>query len=917
MTLGTDDLSRLPRLTKEAPVRRRSARTISLRSLVAAGATAALLAAGLPATAQAADDPVFISEIHYDNVGADTGEAIEVQAPAGTNLSGWSLVLYNGSGGGTYGSAAPLPSPVPDSGVVVVTYPTDGIQNGSPDGVALINASGAVVEFLSYEGTFTATNGPASGMTSVDIGVSEPASTPVGHSLQKISGTWNAPAANTFGVRNSGGTDPDPDPEPEPDPEEVLISAVQGSGASSPMVGADVIIDGIVTSLFTSNDAPDGFFLQEEDADRDDDPATSEGVFVFCRGECPAEGDLSVGDRVTARGLVNEYFGMTQVSTNVTNGSITVVSEGNPLPTPVPISLPASGSTKNAATFEATEGMVVTIPGTLAVSEYFELARYGQLVLTAGERPYQFTHSTTPSASGYAAFVADLDTRRIILDDDNNTQNDAVLGPDNNEPYPWPQGGLSLDNKVRGGDTITGLTAVMHWSFAGQSGTDAWRLRPIDGVDYTFTSVNPEPEQPEDVGGRLTVVSYNVLNYFATVDTTTSTSSGPCGPSGTMDCRGADSEQERTRQLAKIAAGLSQIDADVAGLLEIENDEGLATQQIVDALNLLQGPGTYAAVETGYIGTDAIKTALIYQPATVTPVGDYALLDSSVDPRFLDHRNRPVLIQTFEENATGERFTIAVNHLKSKGSSCASDGDPDRADGQGNCAGVRTAAAEALADYLLTDPTGSGDEDFLIVGDLNSYAKEDPIMALAAAGYTDLHAEFEGGLGYSYVFDGQLGYLDTALANDSLLGQVTGATSWHINADEIPLFDYNDDVFDAGEANFDRESNARPLYAPDALRSSDHDPVIVGLTLGDPAERIAAVRAMLTTMQIQGGVRTALDGKLRAALVDLEKGDVQRACGRLTDFINQTRALPTKHLSASDAAVLRRQAEQIQVMLGC
>src|SRR5690606_1834351 len=118
--------------------------------------------------------------------------------------------------------------------------------------------------------------------------------------------------------------------------------------------------------------------------------------------------------------------------------------------------------------------------------------------------------------------------------------------------------------------------------------------------------------------------------------------------------------------------------------------------------------------------------------------------------------------------------TIAVNHLKSKGSSCASDGDPDRNDGQGNCAGVRTDAAIALAEYLATDPTGSGDPDFLIVGDLNAYAKEDPITALVERGYTDLHAAYEGAEGYSYVFDGQLGYLDTALANEPLLGQVTG-----------------------------------------------------------------------------------------------------------------------------------------------
>ena len=995
--------------------------TVSMRRAGAVFAAASLLVAGLPAITQAnpsdmapmqtTDGPVFISEIHYDNVGVDVGEAIEVTAPVGSDLTGWSVVLYNGNGGGTYGLQQQL-GVVPEAGVIVLDYPQDGLQNGSPDGMALIDDEDSVVEFLSYEGTFTATNGPATGLMSTDIGVAEASNTPIGYSLQKINGVWTGPAEHTFGIANdaepvdqppvascaatlvapfglgastnvsatddqdaigaieiistpvagitlqdvdlAGGsavltvaadtapgayavqirfsTDADEpqtvdctvDVSVESAPDEItLISTVQGAGEQSPLVGQTVTVEGIVTSLFTNNDAPDGFFLQEEDADADDDPNTSEGVFIFCRGQCPDPDALAVGDLVQVRGLVNEYFGMTQISSNASGGAISVISSGNDLPTPVELSLPAGGSTKDAATFEATEGMIVSFPDTLVVSEYFELARYGQLVLTADERPHQFTHTHAPDPAGYAAFLADLETRRIILDDDNNNQNDAVTGPEDNEAYPWPQGGLSVDNRVRGGDTIDGLTAVLHYSFAGQPGTDAWRLRPIDGVDYSFTSVNPAPAQPEDVGGSLSVVSYNVLNYFATIDETSSSSSGPCGPSGDMDCRGADSEQERQRQLTKIVAGLSAIDADIAGLLEIENDEGLATNQIVDALNQIHGPGTYAAVETGYIGTDAIKNALIYQPGSVTPVGDHVLLDSSVDDRFLDHRNRPVLIQTFEENATGERFTIAVNHLKSKGSSCEADGDPDRGDGQGNCAGVRTAAVQALADFLATDPTGSGDEDFLIVGDLNAYAKEDPITALTAAGYTDLHAHFEGPEAYSYVFDGQLGYLDTALANESLMTQVTGTTSWAINADEVPLFDYNDDIHDVGEASFDRKSSALPLYAPDALRSSDHDPVIVGLQLQTeveeptPQEALDELQLMLKGMKINPLAKALLTLELRLAQAALDMGKPAAACAILKAFELSVKVLQGRTIAAPDAAALREQSAEVRRLLGC
>src|SRR5690606_7844481 len=131
---------------------------------------------------------VFINEIHYDNAGADVGEAIEVVGTAGEDLSGYSLVLYNGSNNQTYSTTAvPAGNAVTCGGnvrIATVNYPADGIQNGSPDGVALVDAQGNVVEFLSYEGTMTAANGPAAGMTSVDIGVSEPNSAPVGTSLQ-------------------------------------------------------------------------------------------------------------------------------------------------------------------------------------------------------------------------------------------------------------------------------------------------------------------------------------------------------------------------------------------------------------------------------------------------------------------------------------------------------------------------------------------------------------------------------------------------------------------------------------------------------------------------------------------------------------------------------------------------------------
>ena len=173
----------------------------------------ALLLAASPLFSQT---PIFINEIHYDNTGTDAGEAIEIAGPAGTDLTGWSIVLYNGSGGAVYDTDV-LSGAIPDLGggfgVVVLNYPSNGIQNGAPDGIALVNASNAVIQFLGYEGSFAAVGGPANGMMSTNIGVDEEPAPAAGSSLQ-LTGTgtnyedfaWTETTANTFGAFNAGQT---------------------------------------------------------------------------------------------------------------------------------------------------------------------------------------------------------------------------------------------------------------------------------------------------------------------------------------------------------------------------------------------------------------------------------------------------------------------------------------------------------------------------------------------------------------------------------------------------------------------------------------------------------------------------------------------------------------------------------------
>jgi hypothetical protein len=149
----------------------------------------------------------FISELHYDNDGLDEGESIEITGSAGTNLTGYSIILYNGSNGQTY-DIRNLTETIPNEngsgfGTVCYEYGSNNIQNGFPDGLALVDPNGMVVEFLSYEGTITAVNGPAAGMTSTDLGVEETFSTPIGHSLQLEDAGWAVPAPNSCGSLNA------------------------------------------------------------------------------------------------------------------------------------------------------------------------------------------------------------------------------------------------------------------------------------------------------------------------------------------------------------------------------------------------------------------------------------------------------------------------------------------------------------------------------------------------------------------------------------------------------------------------------------------------------------------------------------------------------------------------------------------
>ncbi len=590
------------------------------------------------------------------------------------------------------------------------------------------------------------------------------------------------------------------------------IYNIQGSGLSAAITGV-VTTQGVVVGDFGGSTSVglQGFYLQ--DLSGDGDPATSDGIFVYTGNT-----DLvSAGQVVRVTGYARERFNQTTLNGSDSNtaavpaANIVSCGSGSVAPTDVTMPFP------DATYLERYEGMLVRFPQALVISEYFNYDRFGEMVIALpldGEsRPFTGTAIDEPGAPALARTLANS-LRRITLDDGLGAQNPPILRHPNGSPF-------SLNNLFRGGDTVQNVTGVLGYDFS------LYRIQPTAPADYL--PLNPRPAAPDPVGGSLRLAAMNTLNYFLTPDYPTGNPlDNKCGPLQNLECRGWDYDQpnELTRQRAKLLAALAGLDADIIGLNEIENTPGV--EPLADIVAGLPG---YAYIDTGVIGSDAIRVGLIYRTASVAPIGGFKILDSTVDPRFIDTKNRPTLAQTFQDLSTGGRFTVAVNHLKSKGSTCDDIGDFDLGDGQGNCNGTRTLAAQALVDWLASDPTGSGDPDFIIMGDLNSYAMEDPIDAIKLGSddtpgtgddYTNLISYFQGAYAYSYVFDGQFGYLDHALANSSMLSQVTGAADWHINSDESDALDY--------DTSF-KPPSIDALYEPNGYRSSDHDPVVVGLNV--------------------------------------------------------------------------------------
>ncbi|WP_425072298.1 ExeM/NucH family extracellular endonuclease [Sagittula sp. S175] len=651
----------------------------------------------------------------------------------------------------------------------------------------------------------------------------------------------------------------DPEATVEPPVADItLISDIQGDGAASALDGQQVTVSAIVTAV-----SDVGFWVQEEAADDDGNILTSEGIYVYTNGGYA----VTLGDLVEVTGSVDEYFGLTEI-TSVSG--VIVQSSGNPLPPATVIAL----SPDVAQEWEQYEGMRLSVTsGTsdaLTVTTNFNLDRYGQIAIAAGNltQATQLYDAQTQAAE-IAAHNEGNANASLLLDDLNGAQN-----PDSFAYLPGGAGDNGngyLDSGDDFGDAGTTVRlgteiaqpveGVLTYAFS------EWTLQVTDTL--VFNDTNPRETTPADVGGTLQVASYNVLNFFTTLDE----GSNATGPNGDLDPRGADNAGEFARQSAKIVEGIIGTGAEVLALQEIENNGTTAIGTLVDLLNAEGTAASYAYVDptgTGdFIGTDAITTGIIYDAASVTLLHSEVLVytEASADATaaigtaltaiiggsFDDYqRNRPSVAATFED-ADGNTFTVVSSHFKSKGASgldslatsaenwltnnpthaqfatvegllanLYADANYEQGDGQGFWNGARLDGAVELADWIANTYNGGGTTNYLLLGDMNSYAEEDAVQYLDDdAGLVDLIDAFIGqDEAYSYVFDGQRGTLDQGLADASLASSVTGVTEWHINADEPDLLNYDTSFKDPA------------FYNDGVYASSDHDPFIVGLELG-------------------------------------------------------------------------------------
>lgn len=537
----------------------------------------------------------------------------------------------------------------------------------------------------------------------------------------------------------------------------VTIPQIQGSGSTSPYNGQKVKTTGIVTAKFIGTGKINGYFLQ--DAAGDSNMLTSDGIFVSTSTD-----NIAVGDKLEITATVSESSTRTQL------GSVTAqtkVSSGNALPS---VKVQYNADSWN---WEQYEGMLLEFDQTLFVTSNTALQQYGQLTLNP-TRNYTPTNQCLPKSAEYSTLLTSNAKPQITMDDAITTT------------YYTPIQLAAENGTRRTGERVNNLKAIVDYQ------STKYMIYPAETPIFYG---NSRPESPTGLGNyNVKVCAANLENFL--VESFDPTYGGP-----------ADAT-EAAKQLTKITIAMLAIDADVYGLIEVQQGQTALTA-LVNAMNKSTVAGRYTFINDGTsVSGTYNKVAYVYRTDRIST---YSSLMNNNNPTPLNRKKA----QAFVLKSNNEKFIFSINHYKAKSGCPSSGSDADQNDGQGCYNYARTQEASSTLLFLNTARTNFGDEDVLIMGDLNAYGKEDPIQTLIRGGYTDLHRAFHADSSYSYAYNNEAGYLDNALASSTLLPQVTGISVFHVNADEPTFFGY-----------------AASGYQPNMFRYSDHDPVVVGLSLG-------------------------------------------------------------------------------------
>lgn len=707
------------------------------------------------------------------------------------------------------------------------------------------------------------------------------------------------------------------------DLEPQLIGAVQGEGKFSPLIPSGAYesdvnykITGVVSAV-TAYPAS-GFYLFDDNADGKE--RSSDGIFVATKTATEA----MVGQTICVVAKVKENYGLTQL---VPEGDTwEVVDSTAKSVTPVELKRIESDTTFES-TLERYEGMLVKtvsdMDGTESGAQTMRVSRsfsfdydsFRNNMVLAYKRPNSQPNQDHIAGSIESMMQSEENSDfRVYLESDGKAPNGQI-------PY-YPAFFADPEkNYVRIDDSVTGLTGVVDYSYGDFRIIVPKALENANTINFDHNTDRTEsPVIDTDYGTdgfTVKVATQNVLNYF----------NSPFGGSDNNfgDNRGAESQQEFERQQAKIVEAVYGLDSDIIGLMEIENNgfgDFSAINELLAAINAKYYDEDYGdrnnknSIHNRYVfvgfdknadvilddqdtvGSDAITTGIIYRPSKVAVVsGKVIPMPEQHAPMIVDENGAPIIdgkgeiresgdnyqrstvAATFNILNTGKRLTVAVNHLKSKGSTCYEDwlgwetwsnfdpaeDDVRNDDFQGSCENFRVAAA-----YHLGAEMAKIGGDQVVLGDMNSYANEDPMLVLTsnptqkdiyAAGYTFLGKEpqfgangqkitttygylnavdlktAEGKTAWSYSYNDEVGSLDHLLITGALEDRLVDAVDWHINAPESSLYDYNH-KYKGGDTN---EPN--PFYAETAYRSSDHDPALVslGYKYGEAGENMVTI----------------------------------------------------------------------------